>query len=213
MLKKAASEDGKDWDRLIPYLLFAYREIPQSSTGFSPFELLYGRQVQGPLDILRETWEARGRSTESVVSYVIAMRKKLSKMRKLVQQNPKQSQAEQKAWYDRNARSREFEPGMEVLVLFPTSTSKLLARWQGPYKIVRKVGHVNYEVDMTDKKKRKRVLQVNLLRKWHAPNRTFVALKDDHASLDKVPACASVAGTIERNCAGRAEGDGDPQAD
>ena len=127
MLKKAASEDGKDWDRLIPYLLFAYWEVPQSSTGFSPFELLYGRQVRGPLDILRETWEARGRSTESVVSYVIAMRKKLSKMRKLVQQNPKQSQAEQKAWYDRNARSREFEPGMEVLVLFPTSTSKLLA--------------------------------------------------------------------------------------
>ena len=43
ILKKAASEEGKDWDRLIPYLLFAYREVPQSSTGFSPFELLYGR--------------------------------------------------------------------------------------------------------------------------------------------------------------------------
>ena len=36
MLKKAASEDGKDWDHLIPYLLFAYREVPQSSTGFFP---------------------------------------------------------------------------------------------------------------------------------------------------------------------------------
>ena len=53
MLKKAASEDGKDWDCLIPYLLFAYREVPQSSTGFSPFELLYGRQVRGPLDTVR----------------------------------------------------------------------------------------------------------------------------------------------------------------
>ena len=76
----AASKDGKDWDNLIPYLLFAYREVPQSPTGFSPFELLYGRQVQGPLDILRETWEAKGRSTESVVSYVLAMREKLSRM-------------------------------------------------------------------------------------------------------------------------------------
>ena len=55
MLKKAVSEDGKDWDCLIPYLLFAYKEVPQSSTGFSPLELLYGRQVLGPLDILRET--------------------------------------------------------------------------------------------------------------------------------------------------------------
>ena len=42
MLKKAADEEGRDWDRLLPYLLFAYREVPKASTGFSPFELLYG---------------------------------------------------------------------------------------------------------------------------------------------------------------------------
>ena len=68
---KMASEDGKDWDRMIPYLLFANREVPQSSTSFSPFELLYGRDVQGPLDILKETWEADQKSEESVVSYVM----------------------------------------------------------------------------------------------------------------------------------------------
>ena len=45
MLRKTADEEGKDWDKWVPYLLFAYREVPQSSTGFSPFELVYGRQV------------------------------------------------------------------------------------------------------------------------------------------------------------------------
>ena len=68
MLRKTASEDGKDWDRMIPYRLFAYRDVPQSSTGFSPFKLLYGRDVRGPLDILKETWEADQKSEESVVS-------------------------------------------------------------------------------------------------------------------------------------------------
>ena len=58
MLRKVADEEGKDWDKFIPYLLFAYREVPQASMGFSPFELPYGRHVRGPLDILRETWEA-----------------------------------------------------------------------------------------------------------------------------------------------------------
>ena len=49
LLHKTVSETGKDWDQLLPYLLFAYREVPQASTGFSPFELLYGRDVRGPL--------------------------------------------------------------------------------------------------------------------------------------------------------------------
>ena len=71
MLKKTASEEGKDWDRLIPFLLFAYREVPQESTGFSPFEMLYGRDVRGPLDILKESWEADKRSDQNIVSYIL----------------------------------------------------------------------------------------------------------------------------------------------
>ena len=54
MLRKLVSKEGKNWDRLLPYVLFAYREVPQSTTGFSPFELLYGREVRGPLDVIRE---------------------------------------------------------------------------------------------------------------------------------------------------------------
>ena len=42
MLKKICTENPKDWDRYIPALLFAYREVPQESLGFSLFELLYG---------------------------------------------------------------------------------------------------------------------------------------------------------------------------
>ena len=68
MVSKAVTTERKDWDKLIPYLLFAYCEVPQSSTGFSPFELVYGCAVRGPLDILRESWEASHRSSESVVT-------------------------------------------------------------------------------------------------------------------------------------------------
>ena len=36
MLKKTAAE-GKNWDGILRYLLLAYHEVPQASTGFSPF--------------------------------------------------------------------------------------------------------------------------------------------------------------------------------
>ncbi|XP_047481664.1 uncharacterized protein LOC125034066 [Penaeus chinensis] len=46
MIKKLCVDHPKDWDRYIPAALFAYREIPNDSLKFSPFELLYGRQIR-----------------------------------------------------------------------------------------------------------------------------------------------------------------------
>ncbi|CAC5401482.1 unnamed protein product [Mytilus coruscus] len=57
MLKSYARKYPNTWDKYIPYLLFAYREVPNETTGFSPFELLYGRHVRGPLVLLIEDWE------------------------------------------------------------------------------------------------------------------------------------------------------------
>ena len=55
MLRKFVATNSKNWDEYLPFLLFAYREVPQESTWFSPFKLPYGRRVSGPLDVLRES--------------------------------------------------------------------------------------------------------------------------------------------------------------
>ena len=52
MLRKKENRQD-EWDRLLKFLLFAYRQAPHANTGYSPFELIYGRQVQGPLDVVR----------------------------------------------------------------------------------------------------------------------------------------------------------------
>ena len=103
MLRKTAREEGKDWDHLIPFVLFAYREVPQASTGFSPFELLYGREVRGSLDVLKEEWEPSNQSDINVASYVLHMREKFEEMFKLVHRNMEAAQTTQK-WYDKMAR-------------------------------------------------------------------------------------------------------------
>jgi len=54
MLKRMSAERPKDWDRYIAALLFAYREVKQESLGFSPFELIYGRTVRGPMSVMKE---------------------------------------------------------------------------------------------------------------------------------------------------------------
>ncbi len=53
-----------------------------------------------------------------------------------------------------------------MLVLLPTSTSKLLAKWQGPFEVTRQVGDLNYEVIRTDRSGARQIHQPNLLKIW-----------------------------------------------
>ena len=161
--------------------------MPQESTGFSPFESLYGRDVRGPLDVLKETWVSSKRNSQDVLSYVMLMRDRMSAMSDHVQENLKSAGARQKKWYDKNARDRSFQAGEQVPVLLPTSSSKLTAQWQGPYQVVSRVGNVNYLVHMPDHGKKKRVLHINMLQKWHQPLAT-VFLAAEEMEQEEVPA-------------------------
>ena len=76
--------------------------------------------------VLKKAWECAESQDTSVVAHIMQIREQLQEMADLIYQNMVKAQAEQKRWYDRNARSRKFEPGDQVLVLLPTSTSKLL---------------------------------------------------------------------------------------
>ena len=102
-----------------------------------------------------------------MVSYVLMVQERLERLRDIVHEN---TQETQKQWYDRNARHREFTPGAQVLILLPTSNNKLLAEWRGPYPVVRKVSDVNYEVKLTDGRRRNHIFHVNMLREWHSPS-------------------------------------------
>ncbi len=121
---KFVKEDAKNWDKWLEPLLFAVQEVPQASTGFSPFELLYGRQPRGVLDVIRES------NSHSEIQYVMDLRAKLHTLGRLSMENLLQAQDRQSRLYNRGTRERQFTPGDKVLVLLPTSSSKLLTKWQ-----------------------------------------------------------------------------------
>jgi len=52
------------------------------------------------------------------------------------------AQSNQKGWYDRVARIREFDAEDKVLVLLPTAHNKLQAEWKGPFPVMRKASPV-----------------------------------------------------------------------
>ena len=98
----------------------------------------------------------------------------------------RQAQYTQKVCYDQGTRSREYQTGDQVPVLLTSSTHKLLAHWQGPYTIVRKLGKLTFQVDMHDKRKRRRVFHVNLLKKWNSQLATACLAEELDGVMDDV---------------------------
>lgn len=80
---------GVDWVKWLHYILFVYRQFPQTSTDSSTFELLYGWQVRGTLDVLRGDSPLQ----TYLVNYKLKMRDKLEKLRSLVHDNVALTQA------------------------------------------------------------------------------------------------------------------------
>ena len=121
MLKKVMEADGKNWDQLLPHVLFAIREVPQASTGFSPFELLYGRRPRGLLDIARDAWESQPSPHRTVIEHVEQMRGRMAQIWPVVREHLGRAQQAQARVYNRGAQLRTFNPGDQVLVLVPTA--------------------------------------------------------------------------------------------
>lgn len=104
---------------------------------FSPFELLYGRNPRGILDLVRESWEEGKDEAQTLVKPVIETREHLRIAAGMARQNLEKAQKEQKSQYDKRVRVRESLPGQKVLLLFPTENGKLFTRWQGTNEVVR----------------------------------------------------------------------------
>ena len=148
-------DQPKQWHRLINPVLFAYTEVPQESTGFSPFQLLNERPDGGPGTILKELWtkEVNIPKLKTSYEYVTELRERLEESLKLAQEELEKSQKRYKKHYDKKAKRRCLEVGDQVLILLPTDSNKLLLQWRGPYIVERHLGASDYRVKMGPRQK------------------------------------------------------------
>ena len=54
---KLQTDKEKEWDEYIDAILLAYRTMKHEATGFTPFQLLYGRQAKLPVDLKITTYK------------------------------------------------------------------------------------------------------------------------------------------------------------
>ncbi|XP_068206239.1 uncharacterized protein [Palaemon carinicauda] len=137
ILRKFCLETGYEWDKEIPFALFAIRSTPNETLGFSPFQLIFGHCVRGPLDVVREHWEGETPDM-NVLDYLSNLQEKLHRAWTFARENLTKAQATMKTNYDVGTQMRHFEPGDRVLVLLPLPGNPLKARFSGPWKHLEK---------------------------------------------------------------------------
>ena len=171
MLETFCAESTLDWDEGVNYLIFAIREAPQESLGFSPFEMLYGKQLRGPLSLLTDEWlKSPGvEQTLTVEKYMGKLKNILTKVREIARQNLANSQHLMKENFDikTKAKARKFEIGDLVLAYFPIVGSPLQAKFHGPYKVVRNLNNNTYVIETPDRRKSTQLIHINLLKKYY----------------------------------------------
>ncbi|XP_058448821.1 uncharacterized protein LOC131428795 [Malaya genurostris] len=132
-LRQYVGSDPTTWDQLLPFFTFEYNTTINSSTGYTPFELLYGKRANIPNSIYK--YDNDGLYYED---YVNEMRSTFKRLHTQARENLVNSKEKRKELYDRS--SNEWQPMWGDLVLVkanPTGAGqKLQSLWRGPYEVV-----------------------------------------------------------------------------
>lgn len=146
MLSMYVDVDHRNWNSVLPYVTFAYNTAAQETTRFSPFRLVHGREVLTMLDSMLLPDECR----ETMSDDAEEITQRAEATRQIARQRIRYQQASDARRYNLRHRNVTYAPGEQVWVWSPVRrqghSEKLMRRYFGPYKVIRRTSDVNYEV-------------------------------------------------------------------
>ena len=166
MLGTLQTTQKKDWKSHVSGLVHAYNCTRQTTTGFSPYFLVFGRHPRLPVDIAFGIEDSYQKQPST--KYAEAMKDRLRKAYDLAARSARTAQSRQKQGYDKRARGAILQPGDRVLVKVVAfdGKHKIADRWEeDTYRIVSQpnVEIPVYVVQKENGEGRKRTLHRNLL--------------------------------------------------
>ena len=161
------------WHEALPLALWCIRSAINSSTGYSPYEVLHGTRMTMPYDFRVQNDDgAENYFNKYVEQLVIRMNSVYSK----VQEHMAEANRKHKRAYDRSARLRTFSVVDQVLIraMRPPNDvaqgEKFYPHWSGPYKVVFAYSnHVSYRLADPKDPSDTWIEHVNNMKKYLAP--------------------------------------------
>lgn len=136
--------DGYSWHDWVQYFTFSYNTTPHVETGFTPFELVFGRLVTLPSDIFEKT-----DTIYNFEDYVKEFRFKLQHAQLKAKELLNVSKNKNKVYYDKNAKPIDLKIN-DLVLLKVENRKKFQSPFEGPFKIVS-LDNVNCTINKCNK--------------------------------------------------------------
>ncbi|KAK3082682.1 hypothetical protein FSP39_002465 [Pinctada imbricata] len=167
MIAAFVSEHQKDWDEYLPILMMAYRSSVHSSSGVTPCNMMFGREINIPIDLALGRPNASENVSQS--QYVQKLEEKLLGVHEFARGDLQMSSDVMKRNYDVNASLHDYNPGDMVWLFSPNRKvglcPKLQRHWDGPYRVIEKMSDLVYRIQKLGKT-RTQVVHHNHLKKY-----------------------------------------------
>ncbi|CAC5419743.1 unnamed protein product [Mytilus coruscus] len=141
-------ENRSDWDDHLPFIMMAYRAAVHESTKCTPNLLMLGREIRLSLDVIVGSPPNKG-NIDCPIRYIECMWVKEAMQRSFdfAHEKLEASFHRQKHYYDVKLKPRNFAKDQLVWYWYPPhAKQKLGLGWTGPFKIIRKIADVTYQI-------------------------------------------------------------------
>src|SRR5438128_960564 len=161
ILKEAIAKQVDDrvncWDDALPAALMACRTTPSSTTGYTPYYLMHGREATMPVHV---KMPLIGRIDLSDLDARIGQLVKLGTDWVVAEQNTRKKQKQQKGQHNKAVKETRYEIGEKVWVELTARRGqfdkKLHTKWDGPFYIATVFDNGTYQEGMKPNSEPKR---------------------------------------------------------
>ena len=130
--------------------MMAYRASAHEITKVSPYEMMFGRNMNLTIDLIIGHPENNYMYQELHSEYVYELSQKIEKIHKFAREHIMLSSNNMKRLYGRSMNFKRYNAGESVWLYSPARTRglnpKLQRPWQGPFEVLERINDVIYKI-------------------------------------------------------------------